>query len=346
MPNCKEQITNKVIVKMSNEVDATTLRCLENILREALYPFKVEEECTELSTQMDDNRYMIEIFSANKKLEGCKETSIAQYTRAATSFLETVNKNYKDITKEDVKMYLAVYSRGRKQNTVCNMKKFLSAFFSWVSDEGYIMKNPVKSIKGVKPEEIENAALTNDEEVALRDAAEREGIRVRAIIDVLLSTGLRVSEIRSLNRNDLNMLEGSITFRSAKSYKYRTVFLDVRAKRHLNDYLQTRSDCNEALFATTKKYEDKNGRMEVKRMSNAAFEKITKKIGENAGVRRKCTVHVLRKTFATRLADRGCPLEIIQELLGHTNPATTQKHYIAKNQNRVKKACDKYLYAA
>ena len=90
----------------------------------------------------------------------------------------------------------------------------------------------------------------------------------------------------------------------------------------------------------------KNGGMDAKRMSKAAFETITKSVGKSAGIKQKCTVHVLRKTFATRLADRGCPLEVIQELLGHADPGTTSKNYVAKSKNRVKRACEQYLFAA
>ena len=254
MENCKEQVINTVIINMQDRINSDDLRYLDNVLHNALYHFSVDQECTELSTSLDDNEYILRVFAANKKLEGCKENSIEQYVSSARKFLEIMNKNYKQITKDDVRMYLALYSRDHKQNSVCNLKKFLSAFFAWVSDEGYIDRNPVRAIKGIKPEEIENSALSIEEELALRDAAERRSARDRAIIDLLLSTGLRVSEVRGLNRSDVNLADGSVTFRSAKSYKFRTVYLDARAKKHLFEYLGSRKDCCEALFATSRAY--------------------------------------------------------------------------------------------
>ncbi len=346
MENCKEQVINTVIINMQDRINSDDLRYLDNVLHNALYHFSVDRECTELSTSLDDNEYILRVFAANKKLEGCKENSIEQYVSSTRKFLEIMNKNYKQITKDDVRMYLALYSRDHKQNSVCNLKKFLSAFFAWVSDEGYIDRNPVRAIKGIKPEEIENSALSIEEELALRDVAERRSARDRAIIDLLLSTGLRVSEVRGLNRSDVNLSDGSVTFRSAKSYKFRTVYLDARAKKHLFEYLSSRKDCCEALFATSRAYRLENGSMDAKRMSKAAFETITKSVGKSADIKQKCTVHVLRKTFATRLADRGCPLEVIQELLGHADPGTTSKNYVAKSKNRVKRACEQYLFAA
>lgn len=336
MAESKEMIINQVIAEMQTYADVATLRALDNILRNVLYPYAIEKMCTELCTGMDDNLCIIKIFASNKKLEGCKDSTIEQYVRCSKTFLEDINKNYKDITKEDVKLYLAKYSMKHSQNSVCNLKKYLSTFFQWLNDEQYINCNPVRSIKGIKQKEVENKFLSIEEELAVRDVASKKSVRDMAIVDVLLSTGLRVSEIRNLNRNSVDFVDGSITLMGAKNDKYRTVYLDARAKKHLREYLATRKDDNESLFLNKKR----------QRMGENTFENIVKGICREAGIQKTCTVHVFRKTFATRLADRGCPLEVIQELLGHADPGTTSKHYIAKSKTRIKRACEMYLLAA
>lgn len=331
----KEVVINNVIISMQEHINDEQLRLLDNVLRINLVGMNVVEECTELSTDSDDNNYMLKVFAANKKLEGCKDVTIEQYLRNTKSFLDFVNKNYKNVTKDDVKYYLAVYSQRVKQNTVVNAKRFIGSFFNWLHDEGYISGNPVKSIKGIKPVEVANKHFTIEEEVAIRDVPKSR--RDTAIIDFLLSTGVRVGELVRMNRSNVDLANGTVTFIGGKNYKERTVYLDARAKKHLIEYLQTRDDNDDALFVSHNMYRNVYGITETRRLHKSTYEQIVKSIAIKAGITDKtCTVHVYRKTFATRLAENGCPLEVIQELLGHSNAAITSKHYVAKTQKRVK----------
>lgn len=343
----KEMVINNVIVAMQALLSSVQLQVLETALRESMSGYRLEEECTALATSMDDNDYILKLFAANKKLEGCARKSIEQYVRQTRNFLEHVNKNYKDVTKDDVKLYLAWYGRGKSPNTISNAKRFMGSFFSWAHDEGYISSNPVRAIKGIKPILVENVHLTLEEEIAVREAAGESCKRDRAIISLLLSTGLRVGEIEALNRSDIRFRDRSITLRSEKSNRFRTVYLDVWAQKHLEEYLQTRQDNCEALFVTHRQYRNIYGICEGKRLGKKAYEDICKEIAMRAGITDKsCTVHVFRRTFATRLADRGCPLEVIQELMGHADAGTTKKHYIATNTVRTKRVAEQYLLAA
>lgn len=340
MIDVRETIINGIMVALQHDMDTKQMQITESAVRAQLRDYTLIKECTEVSTEMDDNWHILKRFAANKKLEGCKENSIKQFVRSNRNFLEWINKNYKNITKDDIKIYLAFYGKSNKQNTVFNMKRYLSTFYTWLYDEGYTQKNPVKTIK-IKPEEVENIHLSIEQELAVRDIANISNKRDLAIIDLLLSTGLRVGEIEVLNHRDIDLQEGSITLKSEKSGRYRTVYLDARAKKHLREYLETRKDNCEALFVT-------NGKKKVvSRLRKHNYQQITKRIGVEAGITDKnCTVHVFRRTFATRLAERGCPLEIIQELLGHASADTTSKHYVAKSNNRIKKECERYLISA
>ncbi len=340
----KEIIINKIIIAMQQYLSGEQLCELDNILRVNLRGMRIEEECTELTTDVDDNMYILQVFAANKKLEGCRDNTIEQYLRQTKHLLDTANKNYKNIAKDDVKYYLAMYSRNVKLNTVANAKRFLSAFFSWAHDEGYIRSNPVKTIKGIKPVEVANKHLSLEEEVAVRDIQKNK--RDTAIIDFLLSTGVRVGEIVAMNRSNVNLIDGSVTFIGEKNGKQRTAYLDVRAKKHLIEYLQIRTDTDDALFVSHRMFKNVYGMKEVRRLGRTAYENIAKSMAVKAGITdRACTVHVYRKTFATRLAENGCPLEIIQELLGHSSAEITSKHYVAKTQKRVKKEFERCMAA-
>lgn len=343
----KEQVIGNILIAVQAALTSIQLQILESAIREALQGYQLEEECTELATSIDDNEYILKLFAANKKLEGCKPGSIEQYVRQTSDLLRRVNKNYKDVGKDDIKLYLAWYGQGKKPNTVANAKRYLGSFFSWAHDEGYISSNPIRAVKGIKPVQVENIHLNLEEEIAVRDAAATCCKRDMAIIDLLFSTGLRVGELAALDRCDVDFKNSSITLQSEKSGRYRTVYLDVRARRHLEEYLLTREDNCEALFITSRMYVNVYGTREGKRLCRNAYEDITKRIGLKAGITDKsCTVHVFRRTLATRLSERGCPLEIIQEMLGHADAGTTSRHYVAKSGSRLRKAAEQYLIAA
>ena len=335
----RENVINDVVMAMSPMMESIRLQMLEVALRNALHGLILEKECTELSTDVDNTQYMIDCFIANKKLENRAEGTLAQYRWTANRFFMAVGKGYRQITKDDVKYYLAVRQKQVSKNTVNNERRNLSSLFTWLHDEGLIEKNPVKSVKGKWGEETMTECFSVEDEVAIRDVLCT--VRERAIIAFLFSTGVRVGEVHLLNISDVNMSKGSVTFRGEKSGRYRTVYLDYRAKKYLKEYLASRKDKHPALFVTERLY---NG--QPKRIPNAGFERITKRITAEAGVSIKGTVHVFRKTFATRLADRGCPLTVIQELLGHADPATTGKHYVAKSQKRTQQQWEHHAVVA
>lgn len=334
----KELVIQSIITAMSTILETVQLQALDNVLRTKLHGLRVEEESTELSTWTDDNDYMIRIFCANKKLEGCKESSLAQYRLSVRQLFDFINKNYREITKDDIKYFLAARSLNVSQNTLVNTKRNLSSFFTFLHDEGYITMHPVKTIKGMKPLDTENIHLTLEEEVAVRDV--EKTIRDEALTDFLFSTGVRVGEAAAMNISDVNFTAGTVTFRGEKSDRIRTVVLDARAKLHLIMYLESRKDSNPALFVTDRTYHGI-----PRRLGKSAIEDITKAIGVRAGLDKALTVHVFRRTFATRMADKGCPLETLQELMGHRSPETT-KRYIARSQKRIHREAARYMEVA
>lgn len=338
----REQVVNNIICTMSPVMDVMHLQMLEGAVRGALHRVRIIKECTELTTELDDTRYILECFAVNKKLEGCTELTLDQYLRTARRFFLQVGKGYKHITKDDVKYYLALRSQQVRPNTLNNEKRNLSSLFTWLHDEGMIEKNPVKPIKGIRGEDVEIKYFSVEEEIAIRDVS--CSLRDRAVIAFLFSTGVRVGELARMDRINVDMLKGSVVFRGEKNRKgkFRTVYLDTRARKYLADYLASRRDTHPALFVTERLY---NGH--PKRIRKAGYETITHRICGQAGIQKeKGTVHVFRRTFATRLADRNCPIEVIQELMGHSDSGTTSRHYIEKSSRRTQAVWEQYVLSA
>ena len=339
MQDIRENVINDVVTAMSPVVDNIRLQMLEGAVRGALHGVALSRECTEIATDMDITQHMIDVFAANKRLEGCQEGTLEQYLRTINRFFLTSPHGFQDVTKDDIKFYLAERKEVVAPNTLVNEKRNLSSFFGWLHDEGHIAKNPVKTIK-LRGEDVEVSCFSIEEEIAIRDA--ECSLRDKALIAFLFSTGVRVGEAALMDRSDVDLLKGSVTFRGEKSRqgKYRTVYLDQRARRYLGMYLAERMDENPALFVSYRKFAGN-----PQRLGRAGIEKVTKTVCERAGVGRKGTVHVFRRTFATRLAEKNCPIEIIQELMGHSEAATTLKCYIAKSNSRTKREWENYVCA-
>ncbi len=268
----KEIVIQNIIAAMGPLMEAVQLQALENVVRQNLHGLTLEEECTALSTWLDDNAHVINVFLASKKLEGCKRVTLIQYKTTAYQFFSQIRKNYRDITKDDIKVYLAWRMQRVKPNTLLNTKRNLSSFFGWLHEEGYISTNPVKK-GGMRIDEVCQIRLTPEEEVRVRDV--EKSMKEQAIVDFLLSTGVRVGELAAMNISDVDFARRSVTFRGEKgNCSFRTVLLDAAAKKHLEDYLRTRTDDNPALFVTDRLYDG-----QPKRMSNHGIETVTKAVG-------------------------------------------------------------------
>ena len=340
MGDVRENVINDVVTAMSPLMDSVKLNMLEGAVRGALRGVKLEKECTELSTELDSTMHMLDCFAACKKLEGCRESTLDQYRRTAKRLFELTGKGYHDITKDDVRYYLAVRAPQVGPNTLVNERRNLSSIFGWLHDEGHIPRNPVKTIK-VRGQDVEVIFFSVDEEIAIREVP--CCLRDKAMIAFLFSTGVRVGELAAMDRSNVDLMNASVTFRGEKGRtgKFRTVYLDQWARRYLAMYLSSRKDDNPALFVSVRVYTG-----QPRRLGEKAIEKITKAVVKKAGVKTIGTVHVFRRTFATRLAERGCPIDILQGLMGHADPATTLKHYVAKTGARAKAEWSKYVYAA
>lgn len=328
----KEEIIKTIIQKMGRELDYRQQSRLRDILYECL-------NCVQICTQENDavaisssNETLLEAFISAKKIEGCSEKTLKYYLSSIHTLLDAIKKNISSITTNDIRSYLASYQECRHLSkvTIDNLRRIYSSFFAWLEDEDYITKSPVRRIHKVRTDSLVKETLSDENLEILRDSCDT--LRDLAMIDLLASTGMRVGELVNLNIQNINFQERQcIVF--GKGNKEREVYFNARAKIHLQQYLETRTDCNPALFVSLKGSK--------KRLSISGIETRIRKLGLRSNVGR-VHPHKFRRTLATMAIDKGMPIEQVQKLLGHVKIDTTL-HYAMVNQSNVKMAHRKFL---
>ncbi len=275
---------------------------------------------------------LLPAFIAAKRVEGCSEKSLRYYESTIRNMLEAVSKPEKQITTEDLRSYLDTYQRRGTVSkvTLDNVRRILSTFFSWLEDEDYIVKSPVRRIHKVKTGKTVKETYTDESLELMRDYCDNP--RDLALIDLLASTGIRVGELVKLNRADVDF-ENRECIVFGKGNKERKVYFDARTKIHLQKYLASRTDDNEALFVSLIKPFD--------RLQISGVEIRLRKIGRDLGIH-KTHPHKFRRTLATMAIDKGMPIEQVQQLLGHQSIDTTLQ-YAMVNQANVKNSCKKFI---
>lgn len=325
----KQQLKNEILQSMLGYLDNAQLQELQRAVEHCLFGYEV----TELkSSQTDDNSELLTLFINAKSIEGCSEKTVIYYQSTVEMMLKTVNKSAKHITTDDLRQYLSHYQseRNSSKTTIDNIRRILSSFFTWLEDEDYIVKSPVRRIHKVKTEKRIKDTYTDEALELMRDSVEE--IRDLALIDILASTGMRIGELVMLNKNDINFEERScIVF--GKGSKEREVYFDARTKIHLQNYLESRTDGNRALFVSL------NGKHERLQINGA--ERRLRELGKRLNIP-KVHPHKFRRTLATAAIDKGMPIEQVQQLLGHQKIDTTM-HYCMVKQENVKNAHRKYI---
>ncbi|ENY68476.1 Integrase-recombinase [Metamycoplasma auris 15026] len=324
----RDKIIKNVLQKMQSTLNNSQLDKLRKIL---------EVEFSDLSEIDKDvyqltNETILELFINAKKLEGCSENTLNYYVSTIIAMLNCVGKNVNEIDTNDLRNYLADFQNVKKSSkvTIDNIRRILSSFFSWLEDENYIIKSPVRRIKKVKTPTTIKETYTDEELEVMRDST--TNIRDLAIIDILSSTGMRIGELVKLNIEDINFYERECVV-LGKGNKERIVYFDARTKIHLKNYIDSRIDKNNALFVSIK--------YPFNRISINGIENRLKKIGNNLGIK-KVHPHKFRRTLATVAIDKGMPIEQVQRLLGHEKIDTTLKYAMVK-QNNVKVSHKKYI---
>ena len=282
------------------------------------------------SVEPDDN--LIASFIEAKQVEGCSPKTLAYYQNTLEKLQATLKMPFTQVETADLRSYLTEYERdhGSSKVTIDNIRRIMSSFFSWLEDEDYIVKSPVRRIHRVKVALVIKETFTDEDLEIIRENCLTK--RDLALVDLLTSTGMRVGELVKLNRSDVDLNERECLV-LGKGNKQRMVYFDARAKLHLEDYLRARTDSNPALFVTLAKPHD--------RLTIGAIELRLRKLGERLQMQR-VHPHKFRRTLATYAIEKGMPIEQVQKLLGHAKIDTTM-HYAMVNQNNVKASHRRYL---
>ena len=325
----KEELINNVLSHMQGVLDWRQMKVLKVTLQEQLSQVTITECDT---PKGNDINILLDSFISAKKIEGCSDKSMHYYKRTIELFSESVALPITQITTMHIRDYLVQYQNQHlcSKVTIDNMRRILSSFFAWLEDEDYIVKSPVRRIHKVKTESYVKDTLSDEDLEKMRDCS--SSLRDLAMLDLLISTGIRVGELVGINRSDLNFQERQcVVF--GKGNKERLVYFNARAKIHLEAYLRERTDDNPALFVSL--------HAPFERLQISGVERRIKLLGAKARIK-GVHPHKFRRTMATMAIDKGMPIEQVQRLLGHVRIDTTL-HYAMVNQTNVKLSHRKYL---
>ncbi len=316
----------RILNDMSECLDVQQMRRLQECLLKYLQ--RTDQEIT----REIDNKEYLDMFVAAKRIEGCSERTIEYYRSTIQNMLLDIKTPVRQITTEDLREYLTQYQV--KNNcgrvTIDNIRRNLSSFFSWLEDEDHILKSPIRRIHKVRTGTRVKETFSDENIEVMRDNC--KNIRDLAIIDLLYSAGIRVGELVNLNKADINFEERECVV-YGKGNKERRVYFDARAKIHLQEYLKSRTDRNEALFVTLDKPSE--------RLKISGVEIRLRNLGRRLNIE-KVHPHKFRRSMATKAIDKGMPIEQVQRLLGHQQIDTTM-HYAMVNQSNVKNSHRKFI---
>ena len=325
----RQRITNDVVQQMLPYLNNAQIEKLQDVMEHILWNYDIAPADREKQEQ--EHNYLT-LFLQAKRVEGCSEKSLKYYEKTIQKMLNGVGKTVKEIVTEDIRAYLTGYQKQRQTSkvTVDNVRRILSSFFSWLEDEDFIVKSPVRRIHKVKTAKVVKDTYTDEALELMRDNCTTT--RDLAMIDLLASSGMRVGELVTLNREDINFNERECVV-LGKGNKERLVYFDARTKIHLQNYFDARTDDNPALFVTLKQ--------PFERLKIGGVETRLREMGRRLKIP-KVHPHKFRRTLATTAIDKGMPIEQVQQLLGHQKIDTTMHYAMVKQQN-VKLAHRKYI---
>lgn len=328
-----DEFVNDVLRDMLSYLDNGQAEQLRRVLKHNLSGYEIQRRTDSTAEDAStENTRLTDAFISAKRIEGCSEKSLSYYRKTIETMSEKIGKGITHISTNDLRSYLTDYQTERKSSkvTIDNIRRILSSFFSWLEDEDYILKSPVRRIHKVKTAVTIKETYTDEALETMRDHC--DSLRDLALIDMLASTGMRVGELVLLNRDDINFEEREcVVF--GKGSKERMVYFDARTKIHLQNYLAQRTDSNNALFVSLK--------APYERLQIGGVESRLRELGKRLSLPR-VHPHKFRRTLATMAIDKGMPVEQLQRLLGHQRIDTTLQYAMVKQSN-VKIAHRKYI---
>lgn len=314
-----------VLNEMAEYLSISQMKKLQEVILRNFAENEVEKK--EIS---NDN--FLKMFLDAKRIEGCSERTLNYYRTTVEHLISQIETGVRKISTEEIREYLSNYQKRNSCSnvTIDNIRRNISSFFSWLEEEDYILKSPMKRVHKIKTKTVVKNIISDEGIEKLRDNCKEK--RDLAIIDLLYSTGIRVGELVNLNIEDID-LEGRECIVYGKGDKERRVYFDAKAKVHLKEYIDARTDNNEALFVTL---DEPHNRLKI-----SGVEIRLRKMGRMLDLDR-IHPHKFRRSMATRAIDKGMPIEQVQKILGHSQIDTTMQ-YAMVNQSNVKTSHQKYM---
>ena len=314
-----------VVNEMAEVLNVAQLKKLQEVL------LKNFNENTKVEQPVTNTEYL-RLFIDAKSIEGCSARTIKYYSSTIEHMLSKIQTPIRKITTEIMREYLVDYQKQRNcsKATVDNIRRNISSFFSWLEEEDYILKSPMRRIHKIKTKSVVKEVISDEEVEKLRDNCST--LRDLAIIDLLYSTGIRVGELVRLNIADIDF-ESRECIVFGKGDKERRVYFDAKTKIHLKKYIDSREDNNSALFVSLN--------APYNRLKISGVEIRLRQLGRRLKLK-AIHPHKFRRTMATRAIDKGMPIEQVQKILGHSQIDTTMQYAIV-NQNNVKISHQKYM---
>lgn len=320
----EEKLVN-ILNEMAEYLSIAQLKKLQEILLKQLSDNEPQKETI-------SNEDYLKMFLNAKHIEGCSDRTLQYYRVTVEHLLKNITTPIRKITTEEIREYLVDYQKinNCSKVTVDNVRRNISSFFTWLEEEDYILKSPMRRIHKIKTKTVVKEVISDESIEKMRDHCKEK--RDIAIIDLLYSTGIRVGELVNLNIQDLDLEQRECVV-YGKGDKERKVYFDAKAKIHLEDYIQNRTDDNPALFVTL---DAPHSRLKI-----SGVEIRLRELGRELGLT-KIHPHKFRRTMTTRAIDKGMPIEQVQKILGHSQIDTTMQYAIV-NQTNVKTSHQKYI---
>lgn len=314
-----------ILNEMAEYLSVSQMKKLQEVILKTFTEKEAEK------AEINNSEYL-KMFLDAKRIEGCSERTIDYYNKTIIHMIGTIKGSVRKVTTEDMREYLANYQKINNCSnvTIDNVRRNISSFFSWLEEEDYILKSPMKRIHKIKTKKSVKTVISDEGIEKLRDNCTE--YRDIAIIDLLYSTGMRVGELVNLNIEDID-LERRECVVYGKGDKERRVYFDAKAKVHLKDYIESRKDTSEALFVTLN--------APYNRLKISGVEIRIRELGRSVALE-KIHPHKFRRTMATRAIDKGMPIEQVQKILGHSQIDTTMQ-YAMVNQTNVKNSHQKIM---
>ncbi len=322
--NAKEEIISTISQSMSVELPSNQIDSLIYCISEVLKSYSIEPADTLPSINQQDTNILISRFLASKKIEGCQQKTLISYKYSICRFSDVVNTDLKTVDSNTIRCYLGYLSKGNQNSYVDSQRRNINSFYQWLESEDYIQKNPCKKIKKIKIEKKMEIPFSDIELARIQDSC-KTGKEI-ALVDILISTGIRREEITKIKISDIYWDNRAIKI-NGKGAKERIVYISARCQLHLQNYINNRGFISEWLFA--------QDRVPHGQLSVESMHKYIKDLGKRAHVD-NVHLHRFRKYFGTSMANKGVDIRDLKEMMGHEKIDTTNEYYIYANMQRIK----------